>query len=66
MENFLTEITWFLIGYASGCVTFLVLIFWVDLINYLTDFFTFRKLKYKLQNKWWEIKFFIRYKVLRK
>ena len=66
MENFLTEIIWFLIGYASGCVTFLVLIFWVDLINYLTEVFTFRKLKYKLQNKWWEIKFFIRHRIMRK
>ena len=62
MENLI----WFLIGYTSGCVTFLVMIFWIDLINYLVDFFTFRRLKYKIQNKWWEIKFFFRHKVLRK
>jgi hypothetical protein len=66
MIDYLTEITWFLIGYASGCVTFIVLIFWTDLINYLTDLFTFRDIFYKLELKWWEIKFFIRHKVLRK
>jgi hypothetical protein len=66
MENFLTEITWFLIGYASGCVTFLVLIFWTDIVHKFSDFFTFRKLKYKLKMIWWEVEFFIKYKVLRK
>jgi hypothetical protein len=66
MENFTTELLSFLVGYMSGVATLLVMIFWTDIVHKLTDFFTFRKLTYKLQNTWWEIKFFIRYKVLRK
>ena len=55
-----------LIGYVLGISTILVVIFWNDLIQRLTVFFTFRKLKYKLQNTWWEIKFFIRHRIMRK
>lgn len=55
-----------LIGYVLGISTILVVIFWNDLIQRLTGFFTFRDLKYKLGLKWWEIKFFFKHRVLRK
>lgn len=55
-----------LIGYVLGISTILVMIFWDDLIKRLTEVFTFRKLKYKLENTWWEIKFFIRHRIMLK
>ena len=56
----------FLVGYVLGILTFLILIYWNDIVHRLSDFFTFKKLKYKLKMVWWEIEFFIKYKVLRK
>ena len=66
MDNFTTELLAFLVGYMSGVVTFLVIIFWTDIVHKFSDFFTFRKLKYKIKMIWWEVEFFIKYKVLRK
>jgi len=60
------NITYLLIGNLFGAATVLIIVFWNNLIRDLVEFFTFRKLKYRLKLKWWEIKFFIRYKVLRK
>ena len=60
------NITYLLIGNLFGAATVLIIIFWNNLINKLVDFFTFKKLKYKLKMWWWRTKFFFKYKVLRK
>ena len=60
------NITYFLVGYVLGTSTVLTVIFWNKLINNLVDFFTFKRLKYKLKMWWWSTKFFFKYKVLRK
>lgn len=61
------ELIWFAFGFVSCTLSFLLMIFWSDILN------KFKKIKFKNNNLffkldmwWWQIKHNIKYKVLKK
>lgn len=67
----MNEIIWFTAGFVSSTGSFLFLIFRKELYDNLFNWVKFsfisrKKLKFKLEMWYWDLKHFIRYKVLRK